>query len=84
MPHIRGTIHGTAAMVTLVVGSMLTNTIREEFELFAQLAASTTHLLIDVAKLPIPREIAEVVVPVGVLMGIWVFAYELQRLSRAD
>ncbi|WP_198951474.1 hypothetical protein [Halorubrum salipaludis] len=84
MPHIRGTIHGVAAMVTLVVGSMLTNTIREEYELFAQVAGATTHLLVEVAELPVSREIAEVVVPVGVLMGIWVFAYELQRLSRAD
>ncbi|GAA0522655.1 hypothetical protein SAMN04488066_105125 [Halorubrum aquaticum] len=80
MPHIRGTIHGTAAMVTLVVGSVLTNTIQEEFEMFAQLATTTTRLLIDVAELPISEEVAEVVVPVGVLMGIWVFAYELQRL----
>ncbi|WP_186313389.1 hypothetical protein [Halorubrum salsamenti] len=84
MPHIRGTVHGVASMVTLVVGSMLTNTIREEYELFAQVAATTTHLLIDVAELPVSREVAEVVVPVGVLMGIWVFAYELQRLSRSD
>jgi hypothetical protein len=80
MPHVRGTIHGVAAMVTLVVGSMLTNTIRAEFELFAQLAATTTRLLVDVANLPISEEVAEVVVPVGVLMGVWVFAYELQRL----
>ncbi|WP_435095536.1 hypothetical protein [Halorubrum sp. N11] len=84
MPHIRGAIHGVAAMVTLVVGSMLTDTVREEYELFAQVAAATTHLLVDVAELPISREIAEIVVPVGVLMGIWVFAYELQRLSRSD
>ena len=84
MPHIRGTVHGVAAMVMLVVGSMLTNTIRAEYELFAQLAATTTHLLVDVAELPVSREIAEVVVPVGVLMGIWVFAYELQRLSGSD
>ncbi|MFC5279990.1 hypothetical protein ACFPM1_14665 [Halorubrum rubrum] len=80
MPHVRGTIHGVAAMVTLVVGSVLTNTIRAEFELFAQLAATTTRLLVDVAGLPISEEVAEVVVPVGVLMGVWVFAYELQRL----
>ncbi len=84
MPHIRGTVHGVAAMVTLVVGSMLTDAIREEYELFAQIAATTTHLLIDVAELPVSREIAAVVVPVGVLMGVWVFAYELQRLLRAE
>ncbi|WP_206731716.1 hypothetical protein [Halorubrum amylolyticum] len=84
MPHIRGTVHGVAAMMTLVVGSILTNTIREEYELFAQIVATTTHLLVDVAELPVSREIAEVIVPVGVLMGVWVFAYELQRLSRSD
>jgi hypothetical protein len=84
MPHIRGTIHGVAAMVMLVVGSMLTNTIREEYELFAQIAATTTHLLVDVAELPVSREVAEVVVPLGLLMGAWVFAYELQRISRAE
>ena len=84
MPHIRGTIHGVAAMVMLVVGSILTNTIREEYELFERVAAMTTHLLVDVVELPVSREIAEVVVPLGVLMGVWVFAYELQRLSRSD
>mgnify|MGYP006897003635 CR=1 FL=1 len=84
MPHIRGTVHGIAAMVMLVAGSMLTNTIRAEFELFAQLAETTTHLLVDVVNLPVAPAIAEVVVPVGVLMGIWVFAYELQRLSRSS
>lgn len=83
MPHVRGTVHGIAAMVTLVVGSVVTNTIREEFTVFERVAATTTRLLVDVAELPISEEIAEVVVPVGVLMGIWVFAYELQRLSRA-
>ena len=84
MPHIRGAIHGTAAMVVLVVGSMLTNAIREEYEVFAQLSATTTHYLIDVAGIPVSEEIASVVVPVGVLMGVWVFAYEVQRLSRAE
>ncbi|QAU14375.1 hypothetical protein EKH57_09320 [Halorubrum sp. BOL3-1] len=71
-------------MVTLVVGSILSNTVREEYELFAQVAVATRHLLINVANLPVSREVAEVVVPVGVLMGVWVFAYELQRLSRAE
>ncbi|RAW43881.1 hypothetical protein DQW50_17355 [Halorubrum sp. 48-1-W] len=70
-------------MVTLVVGSVLTNTIREEFAVFERVAVTTTRLLVDVAELPISEEIAAVVVPVGVLMGVWVFAYELQRLSRA-
>ncbi|WP_198664719.1 hypothetical protein [Halorubrum sp. 48-1-W] len=83
MPHVRGTVHGIAAMVTLVVGSVLTNTIREEFAVFERVAVTTTRLLVDVAELPISEEIAAVVVPVGVLMGVWVFAYELQRLSRA-
>lgn len=82
MPHVRGTVHGIAAMVTLVVGSVLTDTIREEFAVFERVAVTTTRLLVDVAELPISEEIAEVVVPVGVLMGAWVFAYELQRLSR--
>jgi len=84
MPHIRGAIHGSAAMVVLVVGSVLTNAIREEYEVFAQLSATTAHYLIDVAGVPVPEEIASVVVPVGMLMGVWVFAYELQRLSRAE
>lgn len=84
MPHIRGVIHGTAAMVTLIVGSILTATIREHVEVFAELSATTTRLLIDVAELPLSEEIAEIIVPVGVLMGVWVFAYELQRISRAE
>ncbi|MES3161522.1 MAG: hypothetical protein PPP55_08140 [Halorubrum sp.] len=84
MPHIRGAIHGTAAMVTLIVGAMLTTAIREHVEPFAELSATTTRLLVDVARLPVSEEVAGIVVPVGVLMGVWVFAYELQRLSRAE
>mgnify|MGYP005852176507 CR=1 FL=1 len=84
MPHIRGAIHGTAAMVTLIVGSILTATVREHVEVFAELSATTTRLIVDVAELPVSEEVAGIVVPVGVLMGAWVFAYELQRLSRAD
>ncbi len=84
MPHIRGAVHGTAAMVTLIVGSILTSTVREHVEVFAELSATTTRLLVDVAELPIAEEIAGIVVPVGVLMGVWVFAYELQRLSRTE
>lgn len=84
MPHIRGVIHGTAAMIVLVIGSIVTSAIREEYEVFAQLSETTVYYLIEVAGVPIPEEIATVVVPVGVLMGIWVFAYELQRISRAE
>ncbi|WP_206662523.1 hypothetical protein [Halorubrum sp. BOL3-1] len=84
MPHIRGVVHGTAAMIVLVIGSILTSAIREEYEVFAQLSATTVYYLIEVAGVPIPEEIATVVIPVGVLMGIWVFAYELQRISRAE
>lgn len=71
-------------MVALVVGSILTSAIRGEYEVFAQLSATTVHYLIDVAGVPVSEEIASVIVPVGVLMGIWVFAYELQRLSRGE
>lgn len=84
MPHIRGIVHGIAAMVVLIVGSVLTGVIREEYEVFAQLSAMTAHYLIEVAGIPVSEEIASVVVPVGVLMGIWVFAFELQRLSRIE
>jgi len=71
-------------MVTLIVGSILTATVREHVEVFAELSATTTRLIVDVAELPVSEEVAGIVVPVGVLMGAWVFAYELQRLSRAD
>jgi hypothetical protein len=71
-------------MVTLVVGSILTNLIREEFAPFERVAAASSRLPVDVADLPMSREVAEVVVPVGILMGVWVFVYELQRPSRSD
>ena len=82
MPHIRGTIHGLGAMLVLIVGSVLTNAIREHIEVFDRLADTTIHLLINIAELPISEEIAGIVVPVGVLMGIWVFAYELRRVTK--
>ena len=84
MPHVRGTVHGLAAMGVVIVGAVLTDAIREHFEVFARLGDTTIHLLIDVAQLPVSEEIAGIVVPVGILMGIWVFAYELRRVIKSE
>jgi hypothetical protein len=80
MPHVRGTVHGIGAMVMLVVGSVLTSVVREHLAVFASLSRTTRRLLVDLAGLPMSEDVAEVVLPVGVLMGIWVFAYELRQL----
>ena len=80
MPYVRGAVHGVAAMVLLVVGSVLTNAIQKQFEIFARLANITTHILIRVVDLPVSEEIASAAIPVGVLMSLWVFAYELRRI----
>ncbi len=80
MPHVRGTVHGIGAMITLVVGSILTSVVREHLPVFAEISRATRRLLVDLAGLPISEDVAEVVVPVGVLMGIWVFAYEVRQL----
>ncbi len=84
MPHVRSVVHGLASMAMLIVGSFLTVTVREEFEVFETVSAVTTWLILEVAGLPVPEAIAEIIVPFGVLMSIWVFAYELRQLSADD
>lgn len=81
MPHIQGLIHGTAAMVTVVVGSLLTEALRESLGMFLKISDTIAHLLIDVVGIPIAHDTAISVLPIGILMGIWMFAYELQRTT---
>jgi len=84
MPHVKATVHSIATMVSLIVGSILTASIREHIEVFKQLSQFTSRLLIDIFRLPISEEIAGIVIPVGILMAIWVLVYELRYISQTS
>jgi len=80
MPYIRGTIHGIASMIMLIVGTILAETIREEYEIFATLSSTIQYLLLDIARIPVSEEIAGVILPLGILMATWVSVYELRQI----
>ncbi|WP_010546721.1 hypothetical protein [Natronobacterium lacisalsi] len=82
MPHIKGMVHGFAAMATLIVGSILTDVVSEHAAVFRELSALSIELLTEVGRLPVDEEVAGIVVPVGILMGIWVFLFELRQVTK--
>lgn len=80
MPHVRGLIHGFAAVCCVVLGSVITEVVRERFDIYDTLAEKIKTLLVDTANIPMDEEVAPVVISVGVLMFFWVFFYELRQL----
>lgn len=80
MPHVRGTVHGIGAMGTIILGGVITQTVKEQFAIVDRVSDLTTMLLIDMAQIPIAEEVASIVLPVGILMFAWVFMYELRKL----
>lgn len=79
MPHIDGIIHGIAAMAMVVISGLLTEYVRAEFEVLAELTEMTVFLLTDVGDLTISEDVAALVAPLGVLMGAWAFLYAMKR-----
>jgi len=77
----KGTIHGIAAMVLVVLGAVLSEAITDNIDVFEGLSDWVVHLLLDVGDLPISEEVASIVVPVGILMGVWVFIYEVKQVT---
>ena len=78
----KGAVHGVASMVVVVLGAVLANAIKENIEVFALLSDATVRLLVDVGNIPISDEVASIVVPVGILMGLWVFIYEVKQMTN--
>jgi len=81
MSLVKGTVHGFASMTLVVLGAVLTDAIRQNVELFEQRSELTVQLLVDVGNIPISEEVASIVIPVGILMGIWVFLYEVKQVT---
>ena len=77
----KGVIHGVASMVLVVLGAVLANAIKENVGVFEQLSDAMVQLLVDIGNLPIAEEVAAIVVPVGLLMGLWVFVYEVKQVT---
>jgi hypothetical protein len=82
MSIVKGTVHGVASMVILVLGAILTQSIKENITVFEQLSETTIVLLVENGNLPISEDVAGIVIPVGILMGVWVFLYEVKRATR--
>jgi len=80
MPHVRGTVHGVGAMGTIILGGVITQTVKAKFAIVERVSDLTTTILIDMAQLPIAEEVASIIIPVGILMFVWVFMYELRKL----
>jgi hypothetical protein len=80
MPHVRGLVHGFAAVCCVVLGSIITEIVREQFDLYDTLAETTKTLLVDTANIPMDEEVAPILISVGILMFLWVFFYELRQL----
>lgn len=78
----KGVVHGVASMIVVILGAVLANAIKENIEVFAVLSDATVRLLVDIGNIPISDEVAGVVVPVGILMGLWVFIYEVKQMAN--
>lgn len=68
-------------MVVVVLGAILADIIKRNVELFERLSDLTVHLLVETGSPPISNEIASIVIPVGILMFIWVFIYEVKQVT---
>lgn len=69
-------------MLILVLGAIIADAIKRNVEVFEIVSDGMVFFLITVADLPIPEEIAEILIPFGVLMGAWIFIYELKTLTK--
>lgn len=78
----KGAVHGVASMIVVIVGAVITTTIKENIEVFAFLSDTTVWLLINIGNVPVSEEVAAIVLPVGILMGLWVFTYEVKQMTN--
>lgn len=78
---VKGTIHGVASMVMVVLGAVIAGAIKNNVEVFKRLSDWTVELLVGTAGLPVDEEVAAIVIPVGVLMSIWVVLFELKHAT---
>jgi hypothetical protein len=78
----KGTVHGIASMILVVLGAMLADITKQNIKVYEQLSDLSVQLLIDSGNIPISEEVATIVIPVGVLMGIWVFIYEVKEFTN--
>lgn len=81
MSLVKATVHGIASIIVVIVGAIIADAIKRNFEVFEMVSDKTIYLATDFANLPISDEIAGVLLPVGLLMGIWVFIYEIKTIT---
>ena len=78
---IKGTIHGVASMVMVILGAIIAGAIKNNLEVFERLSDWTVELLVSTAGLPVDEEVAAIAIPVGILMGIWAALFELRQAT---
>lgn len=79
---IKGMIHGVVSMVMVVLGAIIAGVIKNNVEVFERLSDWTVEVMVGTAGLPVDEEVAAIVIPVGILMGIWVALFELKQATN--
>lgn len=78
---VKGTVHGVASMVMVVLGAIIAGAVKNNVEVFERLSDWTVELIVGTAGLPVDEEVAAIVIPVGILMGVWVALFELKQAT---
>lgn len=81
MPHVKGTVHGLASMGAILLAGLTNELLTEHIELIELVSALSVSLLVETAGLPIEESVARIVVPTGLVVGLWVFLYELKQVT---
>ena len=81
MPAKSGASHAIAALVSIVLGSVISSYIEIHAEPVANLTASVGDILVTRADIPLPEEMSGALVIVAVLSFVWGAAYHTARHS---
>jgi len=76
---VKGTVHGLASMIIIVLGAIIAGVVRDHVGIFESLSEGMVTLLVETANLPVSEEVAAIAVPVGILIGVWVALFEFRQ-----
>lgn len=84
MPHVKGTVHGLASMGAIILAGLVNELLTEHVEVIELLSNLSVALVVETARVPMGEEVARIVIPTGLVMGLWVFLYELKQVTGTD
>ncbi|MFC7114138.1 hypothetical protein ACFQH2_02945 [Natronoarchaeum sp. GCM10025703] len=82
MSHIKGTIHGLASMGAIILAGLTNNLLTEHVGVVERLSELSVRLLVETARLPVDEGVARIVIPAGLVVGLWVFLFELKQVTN--